>query len=226
MAAWAVLKRELALSWPRAGAVLALVKVIDTACLLLVGVGGGALLALRRGSPVLGGAAAALFVSGAILLALLPYAGGALLVRLSRRLAERPRLVRFLGEVDAGLKVARERPASWALAWLSGLGFFAFHLASLSLFLGALGATVTVPGIAFASLASVVSAAIPSPAGTFGPMESGFSAGLALDGVPLAHAVPAAALTHLATTAVTGLLALPLLRRGKVRPSPGTSSPG
>ena len=226
VAAWALLKRELGLSWPRAGAVLALVKVIDTATLLLVGLGGGAIVAIRRGAPVLGGAAAAACAAGAVLLALLPYAGSALLSRIRQRLGERPRLARFADEVQAGLLVARERPRSWALAWTAGLGFFVFHLVALKTFLGALGVGASVPGIALASLASVASAAIPSPAGTFGPMESGFSAGLTLEGIPLGTAVSAAATPHLATTLVTGLLALPLLRRRAVSPSSGTASPG
>ena len=75
-----------------------------------------------------------------------------------------------------------------------------------------LGLTPSLPALAFASLASVLSAAVlPSPAGTFGPMESGFAAGLALEGVPLVLGATVTGAVHLLTTIACGIVGLPLL---------------
>ncbi len=76
-----------------------------------------------------------------------------------------------------------------------------------------LGLATSVAGIAVASLASVLSsAAIPSPAGTFGSMETGFTAGLVADGALPGAAVVTAASLHLIATLASGVAAIPLLR--------------
>lgn len=227
VASWGLLKRELGLSWPRAGAVLALVKSVDTATLLLAGLAGGAVVAARRGAAVLGGSVAAACAAGAVALAFLPAVGSRVLETAAARLPERPRLRRVADELRSGLEVARERPALYFVAYGASVGFFVLHLLAVSLLLSALGVTVSVAVVALATLAATVAASLPSPAGTFGPMESGFVAGLALEGVPLGQAAAAAAAVHLLAVAVTGALSLPLLRGRKVRPSPpGTATPG
>jgi uncharacterized membrane protein YbhN (UPF0104 family) len=112
-----------------------------------------------------------------------------------------------LREVAEGLRA----PRLYFPALVGGLVFMAGHVMALKLVLDGLGVEVSLAGIAFASLASVLSAVvIPSPAGTFGAMESGFAAGLALDGVPLALGVASGAIVHLLTTIVCGAGALPL----------------
>ena len=56
---WAALRSVLGATWARSAAVFALVKLLDTATLLLAGVAGAAWLLVARGTPVLGAAAAA-----------------------------------------------------------------------------------------------------------------------------------------------------------------------
>lgn len=224
VASWALYRRVLGTGWARAGAVFVLVKTLDSAAFLLAGLGGAAALAARSGVPVLGGATAAAVAAGTVLLVLLPRLGVPLFEAAARRFPERPRLARGLAELAEGLRVARESPRAYLLAFGGAVGFLAGHFAALALLFGALGLSPSLAVLAVASLASVLSAAVlPSPAGTFGPMESGFAAGLALEAIPLPLGAAAAAAVHLLTTAACGLVGLPLLLRrrdGKV--SPGT----
>jgi len=222
VASWALYRRVLGTGWARAGAVFVLVKTLDSAAFLLAGLAGAAALALRGGVPVLGGATAAAVAAGAVLLVLLPRLGVPAVEALARRFAGRPRVARGLGELLEGLRVARESPRSYLLAFGGAIAFLAGHFAALALLFGALGLSPSLPVLAVATLASLLSAAVlPSPAGTFGPMESGFAAGLALEGVPLALGATATAAVHVLTTLACGLLGLPLLfRRGAARSGP------
>jgi uncharacterized membrane protein YbhN (UPF0104 family) len=224
VASWALYRRVLGTGWARAGAVFVLVKTLDSAAFLLAGLAGAGALAARRDVPVLGAATAAAVAAGTVLLVLLPRFGGPLVEALGRRLAGRPRVARGLAELGEGLRVARESPGAYLLAFAGAVGFLAGHLVALRLLFGALGLAPSLPALAAASLASNLSAAfLPSPAGTFGPMESGFAAGLALEGVPLALGAAVTAAVHLLTTLACGLVGLPLLlrRAGEdVRPNP------
>ena len=223
VASWALYRRVLGTSWARAGAVFVLVKTLDSAAFLLAGLAGAAAVALRKGIPVLGGATAALVAAGTLLLVLLPRLGVPLVEAAARRLTERPRLVRGLGELAEGLRVAREAPRTYLLAFAGAVAFLAGHFVSLALLFAALGLAPSLATLAVASLASILSAAVlPSPAGTFGPMESGFAAGLALEGVSLALGATATAAVHLVTTIACGLAGLPLLLR---RDAEGTREP-
>jgi uncharacterized membrane protein YbhN (UPF0104 family) len=223
VASWAAYKKALGSGWARSGAVFALVRAIDTAALLLVGLAGAALLGLRRGAPAIGGTAAALVLLGALLLLVAPRAAGSVLQGLSRRFPEGSRRREAATQLAEGLAIARTEPGLYALSALASLAFLAGHLAALALILRGFGLPVSLAGLAFASLTSVTTAAaIPSPAGTFGPMESGFAAGLLLDGVPLARGLVGATLLHLVTTATAGLCGLPFLagRRSGRPPAP------
>lgn len=60
---------------------------------------------------------------------------------------------------------------------------------------------------------------IPSPAGTFGPYESGFAAALALDGLPLATGAILGGILHLLTTLAAGATGLPFFL-GRLRENP------
>lgn len=212
VASWAAYGKALGSGWARSGAVFALVKAVDTAALLLVGLAGAALLGLRRGAPALGGTAAALVLLGALALLLGPRLAGSLLRALARRLPDGSRRREAAAQLAEGLAIARTAPGRYALSVLASLAFLAGHLAALALILRGLGVPASVAGLAFASLTSVTTASvIPSPAGTFGPMESGFAAGLLLDGVPLARGLVGATLLHLVTTATAGLCGLPFL---------------
>ena len=216
VASWALYRRVLGTGWARAGAVFVLVKTLDSAAFLLAGLAGAAALALRSGVPVLGGATAVAVAAGTVLLVLMPRLGVPVVEGAARRFAARPRLARGLGELAGGLRVAREAPGAYLLAFAGAVAFLAGHFAALTLLFSALGLTPSLPALAFASLASVLSAAVlPSPAGTFGPMESGFAAGLALEGVPLALGATVTGAVHLLTTIACGVVGLPLLgRRG------------
>jgi uncharacterized membrane protein YbhN (UPF0104 family) len=121
-------------------------------------------------------------------------------------------------EAAEGLRVAREKPAAYALALCGSVAFLAGHLTMLWLVMKGLGVKASLAGLAFATLSSVLLTNVPSPAGTFGPMETGFAAALVLDGVTAGTGVAAAAAAHVLATAVAGLLGLPLLR--KPRPAP------
>ena len=85
---WASIRAALGASWARSGAVLALVKLLDTATLLLAGLAGAAWLLFAHGTHVLGVGVAALVLLGAGLLLALPLAGGRLLASLVPRLPE------------------------------------------------------------------------------------------------------------------------------------------
>lgn len=222
VASWALYRRVLGTGWARAGAVFVLVKTLDSAAFLLAGLAGAAALALRGGVPVLGGATAAAVAAGTVLLVLLPRLGAPLVERLAARAAARPRIARGLGELSEGLRVAREAPRAYLLAFAGALAFLAGHFAALALLFAALGLQPSLAVLAVASLASVFSAAVlPSPAGTFGPMESGFAAGLALEGVPIVLGATVTGAVHLLTTLACGLVGLPLLlRRGGREVSP------
>lgn len=214
VASWALYRRVLGTGWARAGAVFVLVKTLDSAAFLLAGLAGAAALALRSGIPVLGGATAVAVAAGTILLVLMPRLGVPVVEAAARRFAARPRLARGLGELAEGLRVAREAPGAYLLAFAGAVAFLAGHFAALALLFAALGLTPSLPALAVASLASVLSAAVlPSPAGTFGPMESGFAAGLALEGVPLALGATVTGAVHLLTTLACGVVGLPLLLR-------------
>jgi len=227
VASLALYRRELGMSWSRSTAVFALVKLLDSAAMLLVGLAGAALLAQRRGAPVLGSAVAASVAAGAAAMLVLPLLGGRTLGWIAAKLPEPSRRRAAALEAAEGLRVAREKPASYALALAGSFAFLAGHLAMFWLVMQGLGVKATLPGLAFASLSSVLlTQVVPSPAGTFGPMETGFAAALVLDGVSVGTGATAAAAAHVLATAVTGLLGLPLLwplRRKGAEAPPGPS---
>jgi uncharacterized membrane protein YbhN (UPF0104 family) len=216
VASWALYRRVLGTGWARAGAIFVLVKTLDSAAFLLAGLAGAAAFAMRSGVPVLGGVTATAVGAGAVLLVLLPRLGVPAVEGLARRFSGRPRLARGLAELAEGLRVARESPRAYLLAFGGALVFLGVHFAALAILFAALGLTPSLPALAVASLTSVLSAAVlPSPAGTFGPMESGFAAGLALEGVPLALGATVTGAVHLLSTLACGIVGLPvLLRRG------------
>jgi uncharacterized membrane protein YbhN (UPF0104 family) len=223
VASWALYRRVLGTGWARAGALIVLVKTLDSAAFLLAGLAGAAALAARRGIPVLGGATAAAVAVGTLLLVFLPRLGAPVVDALARRFTGRPRLARGLAELSEGLRVARESPRAYLLAFAGAVAFLAGHFVALVLLFSALGLSPSLPALAVASLTSVLSAAVlPSPAGTFGPMESGFAAGLALEGIPLALGATVTAAVHLVTTLACGVVGLPLLLR---RDGKGVSPP-
>lgn len=217
VASWALYRRVLGTGWARSGAVFVLVKTLDSAAFLLAGLAGAAALAVRSGVPVLGGATAAAVAAGTVLLVLMPRLGLPVAEAAARRFRLRPRLARGLGELAEGLRVARDAPRAYLLAFAAAIAFLAGHFAALTLLFSALGLTPSLPALALASLASVLSAAVlPSPAGTFGPMESGFAAGLALEGIPVVLGATVTGAVHLLTTLACGVVGLPLLlRRGR-----------
>jgi uncharacterized membrane protein YbhN (UPF0104 family) len=216
LAAWAVLKRAVGLGWARSGAVFALVKTIDSACLVLVGLAGAASLAARAGKSALSIGSIAALLAVALGLLSAPWPGASVARAFARRAPDGGRLARLASEIAAGLDVAARRPGLYALGLALALMFLGAHVAALSLLLSAFGVSVPVAALAFASMTSTfLSSLVPSPAGTFGPMESGFAAGLAAAGVPLAPGVAYGALLHLVTTAVTGVLAIPLLKSAR-----------
>ena len=218
VATWAAYRRELSVTWSRAAAVFALVKIVDSATLLLVGLAGATLLAKQSGSQTLGAGTAVLVGFGGVGLLLLPHLGASFVGALARRLpADSNRRATAL-EIARGLDVARARPALYVAAIIGASAFLGAHLLALRLMLLGLGIETTFAGLAFASLTSVLTASvIPSPAGTFGPMESGFAAGLAFDHIPLPLGALAGAAVHVLTTLVSGLVGLPFLIRATRR---------
>ena len=175
---WASLRSVLGATWARSAAVFALVKLLDTATLLLAGVAGAAWLLLDRGTPALGGR-------------------GRVGVRRGRGASPRPArrvgpLVARLLPRSPGKAAARgpseprsskaspsrgARPARYLGAALAAFAFLALHLAALLATAKGLGLPLHPATLAVALLASVTTAAVlPSPAGTFGPYESGFAA--------------------------------------------------
>jgi uncharacterized membrane protein YbhN (UPF0104 family) len=212
IASWASIRAALGASWARSAAVLALVKLLDTATLLLAGLAGAAWLLFARGTHVLGFTVAALVFLGTGLLLALPLAGGRLLASLVPRLPEGGRRQAIAREVAEGLSVARREPGSYALAATSAGAFLALHVPALWLTARGLGLPIHPATLAVALFTSIATAAVlPSPAGTFGPFESGFAAAAALDGIPLAGGAILGGCLHLLTTLAAGLTGLPFL---------------
>ena len=219
---WASIKAALGASWARSGAVLALVKLLDTATLLLAGLAGAAWLLFTHGTHVLGVGVAALVLLGAAFLLALPLAGGRLLVSLVPRLPENSRRHAIAREVAEGLSVARRAPGSYAMATAAAAAFLALHVPALWLTARGLGLPIHPATLLVALFTSIATAAVlPSPAGTFGPYESGFAAATALDGVPLATGAVLGGLLHLLTTLAAGAVGLPFFlgRLRENRPS-------
>ena len=219
---WASIRAALGASWARSGAVLALVKLLDTATLLLAGLAGAAWLLFTHGTHVLGVGVAALVLLGAAFLLALPLAGGRLLVSLVPRLPENSRRHAIAREVAEGLSVARRAPASYAMATAAAAAFLALHVPALWLTARGLGLPIHPATLLVALFTSIATAAVlPSPAGTFGPYESGFAAATALDGVPLATGAVLGGLLHLLTTLAAGAVGLPFFlgRLRENRPS-------
>lgn len=216
VASWGLLKRELGTGWARAGAVFALAKSIDSAATILLGLAGATVLASQKGRVPLALATGGLVALGAAALLSLPWIGSALLSRLVSAFPEGSRRRSAALEMADGLKEARSRPGTYLIATGFGFAFLGGHVLALALIASGLEVPASLAGLAFATLTSVLTAAaIPSPAGTFGPMESGFALGLAWDGVPPALGVVSAAVMHLVTTAVAGLGAAPVLLRSR-----------
>jgi uncharacterized membrane protein YbhN (UPF0104 family) len=219
VASLALYRRELGMSWSRSTALFALVKLLDSAAILLVGLAGAGVLAQRRGSAVLGSAAAAGVAAGALALLVLPLLGGKVLSWLAAKMPAPSRRRTVALEAAEGLRIAHEKPAAYLLALGGSVGFLAGHLAMFWLVMQGLGVNATLAGLAFASLSSVLlTQVVPSPAGTFGPMETGFAAALVLDGISPGTGAAAAAAAHVLATAVAGLLGLPLLRKPRTGP--------
>ncbi len=219
---WASIRAALGASWARSGAVLALVKLLDTATLLLAGLAGAAWLLFTHGTQVLGVGVAALVLLGAAFLLALPLAGGRLLVSLVPRLPENSRRHAIAREVAEGLSVARRAPGSYAMATAAAAAFLALHVPALWLTARGLGLAIHPATLLVALFTSIATAAVlPSPAGTFGPYESGFAAATALDGVPLATGAVLGGLLHLLTTLAAGAVGLPFFlgRLRENRPS-------
>jgi uncharacterized membrane protein YbhN (UPF0104 family) len=219
---WASIRAALGASWARSGAVLALVKLLDTATLLLAGLAGAAWLLFTHGTHVLGVGVAALVLLGAAFLLALPLAGGRLLVSLVPRLPENSRRHAIAREVAEGLSVARREPGSYAMATAAAAAFLALHVPALWLTARGLGLPIHPATLLVALFTSIATAAVlPSPAGTFGPYESGFAAATALDGVSLATGAVLGGLLHLLTTLAAGAVGLPFFlgRLRENRPS-------
>jgi hypothetical protein len=213
LATWAAIRSVLGATWARSGAVFALSKLLDTATVLLVGVAGAAWILLVRGISVLGTAAAAACVVGAVALVVLPAASGRLLAALAPRLPEGSRRRAFADELAAGLAVARREPARYAGAALAAFAFLGLHLAAIWTTARGLGLPLDLAALAVVLLASIATAAVlPSPAGTFGPYESGFAAAAAAAaGMPLAAGAVLGTLLHLLTTLAAGVVGFPFL---------------
>ncbi len=217
---WAALRAVLGATWARSAAVFALLKLLDTATLLLAGVAGAAWLLLDRGTSVLGSTMAATCLAGSAALFFLPAVSGRLVAWLAPRLPEGGRSRAIADEVAGGLAVARRARARYAAAALAAFGFLALHLAALFVTAKGLGLPLHPATLAVALLASITTAAVlPSPAGTFGPYESGFAAAAALDGIPLAAGAVLGGLLHLLTTLAAGAVGLPFFI-GRLRENP------
>jgi uncharacterized membrane protein YbhN (UPF0104 family) len=217
---WASLRSVLGATWSRSAAVFALVKLLDTATLLLAGVAGAAWLLVARGTPVLGAAAAAACVAGAGLLLVLPAVSGSVVARILPRLRKGGRARAIGDEILEGFAVAHRSPARYLGAALAAFAFLALHLAALFVTAKGLGLPLHPATLAVALLASITTAAVlPSPAGTFGPYESGFAAAAALDGLSLATGALLGGVLHLLTTLVAGAVGLPFFL-GRLRENP------
>jgi hypothetical protein len=187
------------------------VKAVDSASVLLLGLGGAAILASRRGVPVLGTATAALVAAGAAALLLMPRVGARIATWLSSKVKS-GRLRHLAEEVAAALEVSARAPRAYFLSVAFALVFLVLYVSAMALVCDGLAVPVSLAGLSFAALTSITTAAlIPSPAGTFGPNESGFAAGLAFDGVALGTGVLTGTALHVLFTATAGLVALPFL---------------
>ena len=213
VASFGLVHRELGVSWSRSGGVFVLVKLIDTASAVLVGLAGGTVVLLRH--RVAGGTwAIGLFCVLLAALTVLPEAGGALLEAISARVRPASRLERVLVDIGSALAVARRDRLAYAAACLLSIGFLAAHIVGLRLTMAGLGIDAGFAALAFASLAATVAAAVlPSPAGTFGSAESGWVAALSLDGVPLAAGAVSGVAVHLLATLAAGAAGLFVLSR-------------
>ncbi|HSB63943.1 MAG TPA: lysylphosphatidylglycerol synthase transmembrane domain-containing protein [Thermoanaerobaculia bacterium] len=213
VASLGLVHRELGVSWSRSGGVFVLVKLIDTASAVLVGLAGGTVVLMRH--RVAGGPwAAGLFCVLLVGLALLPEAGGALLEAFSTRARQGSRLKLGLEGIGRGLTVARRDRLAYAAACLLSAGFLAAHLVGLKLTMAGLGIDVGFAALAFATLAATLAAAlVPSPAGTFGTAESGWTAALALDGISLGAGALSGVAVHLLATLAAGAAGLFVLSR-------------
>lgn len=222
-ASLALVHRELGVSWPRSGGVFVLVKLIDTASAILVGLAGG-IVVLTRHRAAGGPWAAGLFCVLLVALALLPEAGAAILDAVSARLKPASRLRLSLEGMGTGVAVARDR-AAYAAACLLSVGFLAAHIVGLKLTMAGLGIDVGIAALAFATLAAMVAAALlPSPAGTFGTSESGWMAALALDGVTLGAGAVSGVAVHLLSTLAAGAAGLFVLSHPGPRVEAGPSA--
>ena len=213
VASVALMHRELGVSWSRSGGVFVLVKLIDTASAMLVGLAGGTVVLLSH--RVAGGRwAAGLFCVLLAALALLPEAGGALLEALSARARQGSRLKRVLEDIGGALAVARRDRLAYATACLLSVGFLAAHIVGLRLTMAGLGIDVGFAALAFATLAAAVAAAlVPSPAGSFGTAESGWMAALALNGISFGAGAVSGVAVHLLSTLAAGAVGLFVLSR-------------
>jgi uncharacterized membrane protein YbhN (UPF0104 family) len=212
IAAWAAYRAALGSGWLRSGAVLAVVRLIDSSVLILIGLAGGASLAHRGRSPAFGAAAALAFAAGAAALLLLPRLAGPGAFRLAARFPDGSRRRRFAAEIGEALRVAHERPRAYFASVAAAGGASAIQVGALWLMLAGLRVAVSPAAVAFSAVsAALISNAIPSPLGNFGTSESGFTAGLFLDGVPLPLGFVSAALIHLLSTATAGLVGSPFL---------------
>jgi hypothetical protein len=225
IASWAAIRSALGASWARSAAVLALVKLLDTATLFLAGLAGAAWLLFERGTHVLGTTAAALVFLGAGMLLALPLLGGRLVASLVPRLREGGRRQALAREVAEGLSVARREPGSYALAAAAAAAFLALHVPALWLTARGLGLPIHPAALSVALFTSIATAAVlPSPVGTFGPYESGFAAAAALDGISLAGGAILGGCLHLLTTLAAGLTGLPFLV-SRMRENPASGRP-
>jgi uncharacterized membrane protein YbhN (UPF0104 family) len=213
VASVALMHRELGVSWSRSGGVFVLVKLIDTASAVLVGLAGGTVVLLSHRVP--GGPwAAGLFCVLLAALALLPEAGGALLEAFSARARQTSRLKRVLEDVGGALAIARSDRLAYAAACLLSFGFLAAHIVGLKLTMAGLGIDVGFAALAFATLAAAVAAGlVPSPTGTFGTAESGWMAALALDGISFGAGAVSGVAVHLLATLAAGAAGLFVLSR-------------
>jgi len=213
VASLGLVHRELGVSWSRSSGVFVLVKLIDTASAVLLGLAGGTVVLLRH--RVAGGPwAAGLFCVFLAALAVLPEVGGTVLEALSARVRPASRLKRIVEDMGCGLAVARRDRPAYAAACLLSVGFLAAHLVGLKLTMAGLGMDVGFAALAFATLAATVAAAlVPSPAGTFGTAESGWTAALALDGIPFGAGAVSGVAVHLLATLAAGAAGLFVLPR-------------
>jgi len=212
LASWALYRIALGAGWVRSGAVFAVVKIVDSGVLVLAGLSGAALLAVAGRALGIGAAAAAGAAAGAAGLLLAPRLAGRGADRLSGRFPEGSRRRRLAAEIGTALRVAHEQPRRYLAAIAAAASCLAVQLGAIWLMLGALHVAASPGVVALALLTSAIaSAAIPSPAGNFGPSESGFTAALLLGGVPLPLGLVVAGILHLLSTLSAGAVGLPFL---------------